>query len=163
MRPSAAARLVVVASLWVAGPAAAESSTQRRSDVRVWSTQVRCAAPHRVRVAITYDDKTVYRGQLALCQIQASSLPAQTAPRVTTFSFFGRPRDLAPMSVDQAQQIEGRLWEVSADVDSIRLGIAFSTTGDILLNTTRAVPPGAATRDTLASSLAIATDPPAAR
>jgi hypothetical protein len=125
----------------------------------VWTTRSRCSGARRVRATITYQDRTVYRGVLAFCQSPRDQLPA-AAPRVTKFNFFAAPRDLAPgTGAEQRRGIEGRIWELSADADGIRIGIAFAAGSDILLNTMRSVSPAAASTDTLAANVKVSFEP----
>jgi hypothetical protein len=125
----------------------------------VWTTRGRCQEPTRVRAAIAYHQRTVYRGVLSLCQSRRDALPA-IAPRVTTFSFFGAPRDFAPNApAEQRRGIEGRIWELAPDAEGIRLGIAFAAGGDVLLNTIRSVSPTAVSTDTLAAHVVVSFEP----
>ena len=133
-------------------------STQASTD-RLWTSRQPCSGATRVRATITYNERTVYRGVLALCQRQRDQLPA-TEPRVTKFSFFGTPRDFASSAPsEQRRGIEGRIWELSADADGIRVGIAFAAGSDILLNTIRSVSPTATSKDTLAANLTVSFEP----
>jgi hypothetical protein len=133
-------------------------ASQTGSDL-LWTTRSRCGGVRRVRATITYHDRTVYRGVLTLCQLRRDELPA-SEPRVTKFSFFGAPRDFAPQTTtEQRRGIEGRIWELSADADGVRVGIAFAAGSDILLNTIRSVAPTAAATDTLAANVVVRFEP----
>ena len=150
-----------VAGVALTAAALAPLSAQSTApDPVVWTTGVTCARPQRLRVAITHHEAAVYRGVISLCRERRADRQAATTPvRVWKFSFVAKPREFAPTGSEQSHQIDGRLWEVAADIDSVRLGVSFAIAGQVLLNTTHVVSPTTLSSNTLAPELSITSEP----
>lgn len=142
-------------------PVEARPSVQPPTSDLVWTTRVKCSAPTRVRVAVMYNATAPYRGVLSLCRVDRSALPTDFQPEPARFSFLGVPKDIAVATrLDRARQIDGRIWEVSAEPGFVRLGLSFSASGEILLNETHDLSPTAPARHALSIAVTIETEPP---
>jgi hypothetical protein len=130
----------------------------------VWFWFATCGGP-AMNLEVRLDGRTIYKSTLPLCRASRKSVESQgEAARV---QFYFRPRRAIKWSgyrhvaetTRPGQAIEADLWQAGADPNDLLIGISFSSSSRIYMNTVLVAHPGRRDETTVAKGLVVTTYP----
>jgi hypothetical protein len=114
---------------------------------------------------IRLDNAIIFKSSFPVCRAYRSSIPPTTRPRNLDF-VFKPPRAIVwegyrdqDNTTSPKQTIKGQIWLAGSDPDDLLLGLAFTTPGNIYMNTIHVAHPGKRDQTEVERGLVVTTYP----
>ncbi len=122
----------------------------------LWTWFGNCNEDRKMTLELLMNGKAIYRSSFPICPI---SDPSKETKKTIAFSIKGGHVFQGEYHTAQTQMIEGNIWQAGADPGAILLGISFSTTNQVLLNTVHLARQGAVCTTEIDRGIVIRTFP----
>jgi hypothetical protein len=94
-----------------------------------------------LELEVLLNGRLIHRSSFAICRVIERPGTADGQDRIQVFSFPGGHVFQGKLKTARTQAIEGNVWQAGADPDAILLGLTFSSSNRLLLNTIHVAKP----------------------
>ena len=145
---------------FIASSVARAQSATAWDSVWIWSAS--CQHAVRLRLEIQLDGRLLAAPRLSVCRVPATQAIGRSNTQRVSFTFHARHDFQGEYQTGLADTITADVWQAGADPKAVILGVSFSTTRQVLLNTIHILDPHERRRYVLDPGLA-STSYPASR
>ena len=121
----------------------------------VWYWYQDCPAPKTLALVVRRRGVTLYRTTVPICQIPRTDAPSKTL----WFFFKAGSAEQAEFRTALHQSIEANIWLAGSDPDGMMLGVSFTSSKRIVLNTLHLALPDRPSNTPLGAGIALRTYP----
>lgn len=126
----------------------------------VWHWFGVCASGDSLVLDVRLDGNALYSSTFPICRVRRREIKPEPQQRILEFRFDGEPHRFRRRYQESGPQpIDGSIWEVGGDRQTIRLGVQLATEQQVLLNTTHVARAGSSSRSERVRGLVITTRP----
>jgi hypothetical protein len=162
--PLSAMKRALVSGLLIVALAVGLSAAPRQLEGPVWFWFSTCGGP-AMTLEVTLDGATILKTTFPICRAERSSAASQGQRGRIDFAF-SATRDTVwkgyreeSVRAAAGELIEGNVWQAGADPSALTLGVSFTDTKQILMNSVHTARPGQRDESSPASGLVIRTYP----
>jgi hypothetical protein len=129
------------------------------ADPDAWRWYGDCPGARSLAIRVALDQKTLFHRVVPICRTAARDKRSLTfafgAPRRIIWTGYGE----TDLRTSKAEHIEGHIWLAGGEVDALLLGISFSTSTTIVMNTVHRAKPTEQAESEIEKGLVITTEP----
>jgi hypothetical protein len=150
----------MMALLLVIFPRNGFSQGPQKPEGRVWYWSGDCGRGVSMGLDVLLDGKSIYHMEFRPCLRSRDEEKSQNQSRTRLFFYVSDGQTFQETyHTRKGERVEGKIWQAGADPDDLLLGLAFSTKGQILLNTIHIAKPDETSRSQIDTDLVVRTYP----